>query len=63
MGMSFLGYTAKPLAIDRTSRFHPSIRTNSKSLNGSEMMTGGNIIMPIARSTFAMTMSMTKKGK
>ena len=35
------------------TRFQPSTRTNSRILNGSEMKTGGSIIMPIAISVDA----------
>lgn len=46
-----------------TIRCQPSIITNSSSLNGSEINTGGNIIMPIAMSTLETTMSMIRNGK
>src|SRR5208283_2079881 len=51
---------------DRTSsyvsRFHPSTKTNNIILNGSEIMTGGSIIMPMAMRALATIMSMTMKG-
>ncbi len=41
---------------------HPSTSTNSSSLNGSETMTGGSIIMPSDISAAQTTMSMTRNG-
>src|SRR3546814_11486386 len=41
----------------------PSTRTNSSSLNGSEMIVGDSIIMPRLISTVATTRSMTMKGR
>ena len=43
------------------SNVHPSTKTKSMILNGSEITTGGSIIMPIAINTAETTMSMTKK--
>ena len=43
-------------------RFQPSTSKKIKILNGSEMITGGIIIMPIDSSTDATTMSMTMNG-
>ena len=40
----------------------PSTITNNMILNGSEMMSGDNIIMPMDISTLATTMSMTRNG-
>lgn len=40
----------------------PSTNTNTISLNGSEIIIGDSIIMPIAISTLATTRSMTRKG-
>ena len=40
----------------------PSTRTNSSSLNGSDTITGGIIIMPSAISAPLTTMSMTRNG-
>ena len=44
-------------------RCQPSTRTNSMILNGSEIVVGGNIIMPIALVTLLITISKTKNGK
>ena len=41
----------------------PSTSTNSKSLNGREMIVGDSIIMPSAISTLATTRSMTRNGR
>ncbi len=40
----------------------PSTRTNSRILNGSEIITGGSIIMPIDISAAETTRSMTRNG-
>ena len=48
---------------DPTTRFQPSTKTNSRILNGAEIMTGGNWTMPTDRVTEATTRSMTRKGK
>ncbi len=45
-----------------TVRFQPSTRMKIKILNGSEMITGGIIIMPIESKMLATTMSMTMNG-
>ncbi len=45
-----------------TVRFQPSTSKKIRILNGSEMVTGGIIIMPIESSTEATTMSMTMNG-
>lgn len=42
---------------------HPSTSTNSISLKGSEMSTGGSIIMLMLIRRLAITMSMTKNGR
>jgi len=41
---------------------HPSTRMNSINLNGSEIIMGDNIIMPIDISTLATTRSIIRKG-
>ena len=41
---------------------HPSTSTNSRILNGSEIITGGSIIMPIDMSAAETTMSITRNG-
>ena len=46
-----------------TTSSQPSTKTNNKSLNGREITTGGNIIMPIAIRTLATTMSMMRNGR
>jgi len=43
-------------------RFQPSTNRKIKILNGSEMITGGIIIIPIDSSTEATTMSMMMNG-
>lgn len=50
-------FTSEP-----TIRYQPSTSTKSISLNGIEIITGGNIIMPMLISTEAITMSTTRKG-
>jgi hypothetical protein len=45
-----------------TTSDQPSTRTKKTTLNGSETITGGSIIMPIDISTQATTMSMTRNG-
>src|SRR6266851_4781204 len=52
----------KEVTSERTIRCQPSAITNSSSLNGSEMLVGGSIIMPIDISTLETTMSITRKG-
>src|SRR5205823_13771209 len=47
---------------ERMIRCQPSAITNSRSLNGNEMLAGGSIIMPIDMSTLETTMSITRKG-
>jgi hypothetical protein len=44
-----------------TSR-HPSTRRKRRILNGMEMSTGGNIIIPIDMRMLEMTMSMMRNG-
>ena len=39
--------SVEALTSERVTRFQPSTRTNSRILNGSEMKTGGSIIMPM----------------
>ncbi len=46
-----------------TTSDHPSTSTNSSSLNGSEISTGGSIIMLMEIRMVAMTMSITRKGR
>ena len=46
-----------------TTRFQPLSRTNNISLNGSEIIAGGSIIIPIDTITLAITMSRIKNGK
>ena len=41
---------------------HPSTRMNNISLKGSEIITGGSIIMPALSKTLAMTISIRRKG-
>ena len=44
------------------SKPQPSIKTKTANLNGSEITTGGSIIMPMPNKTLATTMSTTRKG-
>ena len=60
MTVSF--YIWKLFIIDPTTRYHPSTSTNSIILNGSDIMMGGSIIMPMDISTDAITMSSTRNG-
>ena len=48
---------------ERVTRFQPSTRTNSRILNGSEMKTGGSIIIPIDISVELTTRSITRNGR
>ena len=58
------GYVPTKLRIsDPATKCQPSTRTKKISLNGSEMTTGGSIIMPIDISTDATTMSMITNGR
>ena len=52
----------KLFIIDPRIKCHPSTRTNSISLNGNEIITGGIIIIPIAIRIEATTMSITRNG-
>ena len=45
-----------------TSRFQPSIITNSSTLNGSEIIAGGSCSMPIDSSVVETTRSMSRNG-
>ena len=48
--------------MDLISRYQPSTKTNNRILNGSEIMIGGSIIMPIDINTEATTISIAKNG-
>src|SRR5262245_40064416 len=50
-------------AMARISRLQPSISTNSSTFSGSEIDTGGTIIMPSAISTAATTRSISRNGR
>ena len=45
------------------SNVQPLTMTKSRSLNGSEIVTGETIIMPIARRMFEMMMSIAMNGR
>ena len=45
------------------SSVHPSTMTKRRSLNGSEIVTGETIIMPIARRMFETMMSIAMNGR
>src|SRR6476659_9762276 len=47
---------------DPTIWFQPSISTKNSTLNGSETVVGGSIIMPIDMVSVATTISMTRNG-
>ena len=44
-------------------RLHPSTKTNSNSLKGSEIIAGGNMNIPMLISTLATTVSMMMNGR
>ena len=48
---------------DPITRFQPSASTNSRILNGAEIITGGNCTMPIESVTEATTRSMIRNGR
>ena len=54
--------TRKLRTSDATSRFQPSIITNSSTLNGSEIIAGGSCSMPIDSSVVETTRSMSRNG-
>lgn len=54
---------AKLLSRLPVTKRQPSTMTNSSSLNGSEINTGGSIIMPMLMRMLAMTMSITRNGR
>src|SRR5437867_3978332 len=56
-------YWLKLLTSDPIRRVQPSTTTNNRILNGAEIMTGGNWIIPIDRLTEATTISITRKGR
>ena len=45
------------------SNVHPLTITNSRSLNGNEIVTGDTIIIPIARRMFETMMSIAMNGR
>ena len=45
-----------------TTKYQPSTKTKKMSLKGSEIITGGNIIIPIDIKTEATTMSIIRNG-
>ena len=52
----------KLLTMVSATRFHPPTEINSRILKGSDIMTGGSIIIPIDIRVLATTMSITKNG-
>ena len=58
-----LASSTKLRTSEPATRCQPSTSTKKISLNGSEITTGGSIIMPIDISTDATTMSMMTKGR
>ncbi len=57
------GGTAKLAMSPPTTSVHPSTSTNSSSLKGRLISTGGSIIMLIEMSMVLITMSMTRNGR
>ena len=62
-GDGVLGHEWKLWTRDPKTRFQPSTRMNSRILNGSEMKTGGSIIMPIDINVDETTRSMIRNGR
>src|SRR4051812_18662611 len=62
-GDGVLGHEWKLWTSDPQIRFQPSTRMNSRILKGSEMKTGGSIIIPIDISVEATTRSMIRNGR
>ena len=60
---SFIVVYPKLLTMEPIKRLQPSTKTKSIILNGKETTTGGNIIIPMAINTLAVTISMTRNGK
>ena len=56
-------YTPKLFTSEPTIRYQPSTSTKSSSLNGSDTMMGGSIIIPMDNRTLATTMSIIRKGR
>ncbi len=55
-------YITKPFIIEIIIKFQPSAKTNSKILNGIEIVVGGSIIIPIDIKVDATTISITING-
>src|SRR5580765_4056349 len=53
---------AKLRTSEDTSRFQPSTMTNSRILNGSEIIAGGNCSIPIESSVVDTTRSISRNG-
>src|SRR5262249_41992120 len=53
----------KDVTSDWMTRCQPATSTNNRILNGSEMRTGGSIIIPIDISVAEMIMSMIRNGR
>src|SRR3954452_10830099 len=62
-GDGVLGHEWKLWTSDPQIRFQPSTRMNSRILKGSEMKTGGSIIIPIDISVEDTTRSMIRNGR
>ena len=58
-----VGHQLKLLISEPTSKSHPLTITNSSSLSGVEITTGGNCNMPTEVVIEATTMSITMKGR
>src|SRR3954447_14045487 len=62
-GDGILGHVWKLWTRDPQIRFQPSTRMNRRILNGSEMKTGGSIIIPIDINVDETTRSMIRNGR
>src|SRR5664279_535643 len=52
-----------PFTREPMIKYQPSTSTNSSTLKGREIVTGGSIIMPMLSRMLATTMSTTRKGR
>src|SRR3954447_6491867 len=63
IGCGVLGHVLKEEMSDWITRCQPSTRTKSRILNGSEIRTGGSIIIPMDIRVDEMIMSMIRNGR
>jgi len=59
----FSYHLTKPEASEYSTRCHPSTSTNRSILNGAEIITGGNMNIPIDVNTLDTTISITRNGR